>query len=289
MAADQRDRATRLVNRSLRHLGSLRGHPPAFDVHRLLLAARRAAGLDDFGEPSFRQGLDRLVAALDDEAELTPLGRRRWRHDLVALLARRLEVRDRTKRSVTDREPAEVCPVVVVGPHSRRVGARLAREASAEVVGGRVEGDTGLLAVSFASSSFARSASVNGYDDWLLDAEVDPAYGVHRLQLEQWAAGRPAAMRPVLTADDHLWNLDRVHQTYPSSTLVVVDSGVLDSSEAAIEELIERRARTSDRVDRRRVEQWWTDRARVGAARVTRHRELWSADRVIDVASPESG
>ncbi len=272
MSMDHADWPARLIDAGLQRLAPLRRHPPAFDVHRLLLAARRQARLDDFGEPSFRQALDRLVAALDDEAQLTPLGRRSWRQNLVTLLASRLAVRDRTKRSTNAAEPGRLSPIVVVGPNARRVGG--------------VAGDDELLAVSFASLRFARSAAVPGYDDWLLGADLGAAYELHRLQLELRGDGR-AQRRPVLTADDHLWNLDCVHRIYPDSTLVVVDGGVPDTSAAVVDELAAQWARSSDRVDRRRVEQWWTRRAEAGAARVARHRELWPTDRVVDVESAD--
>ncbi len=286
MGAASRNRASGLVNRGLRRLSALRSHPPAFDIHRLLLEARRQARLDDFGEPSFREGLDRLVASLDDEAQLAPLGRRAWRRALVGLLARRLAVRDQAKKTAGGPRRGAVSPIVVVGADARGVGARLARDGSAEVVGCPVNGDAELLSVSFASLAFGRSASVSGYDDWLLAADLGAAYDVHHHQLEEWAASRPPAVRPVLTADDHLWNLDHMYRSYPTSTLVVVGGGALETSPAVIAEIVERRARTSDRVDQGRVGDWWAERVRIGLARVERHRELWPPARVHDVPSP---
>ena len=40
----------------------------------MLDAARRNTGLDDFGDDSFREGVERLIAALTSEANLNTLG-----------------------------------------------------------------------------------------------------------------------------------------------------------------------------------------------------------------------
>ena len=42
---------------------------------RLMEQARLATGLEDFGEPGFREGLDRLVASAEAEADLNDRGR----------------------------------------------------------------------------------------------------------------------------------------------------------------------------------------------------------------------
>jgi hypothetical protein len=53
-------------------------------------AARRATGLDDFGEPDYREGLRALLRAWDAEARLSAAGRAALRADAVAILAGRL-------------------------------------------------------------------------------------------------------------------------------------------------------------------------------------------------------
>jgi hypothetical protein len=59
-----------------------------------LLAEARAAteGLQDFGDDSFREGLDRLCSALDAEAQLSDMGRTIMRQKLVTQLANRLRI-----------------------------------------------------------------------------------------------------------------------------------------------------------------------------------------------------
>jgi hypothetical protein len=68
------------------------------DPDGLLTAARRTTGLDDFGDPRFRDALDRLVDAFEAEAALTTLGRLIARRDLVRLLENRLRMLDAHRR-----------------------------------------------------------------------------------------------------------------------------------------------------------------------------------------------
>lgn len=76
----------------------------------LMAAATKRTGLSEFGDPSFREGLDRLCSSLEDEASLTPLGRVAARQRLVSLLETRL-------RLVGSPAPDEVIakPVFVLG------------------------------------------------------------------------------------------------------------------------------------------------------------------------------
>ena len=64
------------------------------DANELLAAARKDAGLHDFGDGTFREGLDVLVDALNAEAALSPVGQAVIRRYLVRLLVGRLRVRD---------------------------------------------------------------------------------------------------------------------------------------------------------------------------------------------------
>ncbi len=53
---------------------------------RLLEAARKATGLDDFGGEPFREGLRVLLEAYDREARLTPFGRMMVSQELAGIL-----------------------------------------------------------------------------------------------------------------------------------------------------------------------------------------------------------
>ena len=45
-----------------------------FSADGLEARAREATGLNDFGDPYYREGLERLVASMNEEAELTEVG-----------------------------------------------------------------------------------------------------------------------------------------------------------------------------------------------------------------------
>jgi hypothetical protein len=64
------------------------------DEATVLAAARAATGLDDFGDAWFRAPLARLLAALEDEARLTLLGRLFARSEIQRILQNRLRVED---------------------------------------------------------------------------------------------------------------------------------------------------------------------------------------------------
>ncbi len=87
----------------------------SLDSNSLLAAARKEAGLHDFGAVEFREGLDRLVDALEHEAGLTAAGRVSVKRTLTRLLVQRLRFRHEVKRSAL--VPYEVIrsPLVVTG------------------------------------------------------------------------------------------------------------------------------------------------------------------------------
>lgn len=58
----------------------------------LLQRAQAVTSLDHFGEESFREGLENLIAAIDTEARLTESGRAIYEGQLVDLLSHRLKV-----------------------------------------------------------------------------------------------------------------------------------------------------------------------------------------------------
>jgi Sulfotransferase family len=64
----------------------------ALGAQDLLNAAQSQTGLSDFGDPSFREGLDVLIAALNSEAKLTERGEAIIAGSTTATLANRLQV-----------------------------------------------------------------------------------------------------------------------------------------------------------------------------------------------------
>jgi hypothetical protein len=77
--------------------------------------ARKATGLDDFGDPSYQEGLAILLESLDEDENLSPLGRGIYRGQLVNILATRLRVEARLKDrpDVLDIEVRR--PIVITG------------------------------------------------------------------------------------------------------------------------------------------------------------------------------
>jgi hypothetical protein len=78
-------------------------------AHEELLAdARAQTGLDDFGDDSFREGLERLVRSLRTEAKLSTLGELALPQLIVGHLAQRLQIEDWYRRHPEiDDEPIE--------------------------------------------------------------------------------------------------------------------------------------------------------------------------------------
>lgn len=100
------------------------------DAERLMARAAHATGLDDFGEPGFRAGLDALVASLDGEARLTPLGRSVARSDLQRTLENRLRMTaERRAHPEIDRETVRA-PIFIVG--APRTGTSILHELLAQ-------------------------------------------------------------------------------------------------------------------------------------------------------------
>jgi len=87
----------------------------AFDTDELLAAAHRQTGLDDSGDPAFREGLDVYVAALEEEAQLSELGVMALQGTITSALANRLRVVEwiRTHPAVADERIES--PIVVIG------------------------------------------------------------------------------------------------------------------------------------------------------------------------------
>jgi len=84
-------------------------------ISDLLDKARGATGLDNFGEPGFREGLERLVDAGDREARLNDAGRASFDGQIVMMLMKRLEVEDWYARHPEIDEQEIVAPLMALG------------------------------------------------------------------------------------------------------------------------------------------------------------------------------
>jgi hypothetical protein len=98
--------------RALQELGLAR---TSLDEASLLAAARRESGLRDLGDESFRGPLRQLLASLEEEAHLHPLGRLLLRQSLVRALVNRLRIEDLCRRHPEIGELPVREPVFVLG------------------------------------------------------------------------------------------------------------------------------------------------------------------------------
>ena len=80
----------------------------------LLASARKQTGLTDFGPETFRAGLEVLCASLEEEADLTPLGRVAARTRLAGLLANRLRLVESLRNQAVAAEEVSR-PIFVLG------------------------------------------------------------------------------------------------------------------------------------------------------------------------------
>jgi len=94
--------------------------------HGLIEAARKATGLEFFGDESFRVPMRILLKAIEEEADLNPVGRHLTRQALVRILKHRLLAQD-----LFDRHPEiqarEIAPPVVIVGLARSGTTRLHR------------------------------------------------------------------------------------------------------------------------------------------------------------------
>jgi len=117
MSWTRRDRPlwVRSANALGRGLEALGRTAARLDEAWLLEEASRRSGLSDFGDDRFREPLRLFVAALEHEAELTPVGRRLAQRELLTLLTNRLEVEETYRRQPQIAEQTLEPPLFVTG------------------------------------------------------------------------------------------------------------------------------------------------------------------------------
>jgi Sulfotransferase family len=86
-----------------------------FDADELEDGARAATGLDDFGSPYYREGLERIVAALNTEADLNDMGRVIQHATISNALIQRLRIEDTYARHPEIDDQVVGGPVFVIG------------------------------------------------------------------------------------------------------------------------------------------------------------------------------
>lgn len=77
--------------------------------------AKAATGLENFGDPGFREGLERLIDSATREARLNEMGQAMFDGQTVMLLSRRLEIEDWFARHPEIDEEEIVAPLMVLG------------------------------------------------------------------------------------------------------------------------------------------------------------------------------
>jgi hypothetical protein len=86
-----------------------------FEVDRFVEQATAATGLDDFGEDSWREGLQRLLASIEAEADINDLGRTILEGDIATQLAIRLGIVEEARAHPEISRADVVPPIVIVG------------------------------------------------------------------------------------------------------------------------------------------------------------------------------
>ena len=81
----------------------------------LIADARDQTGLGDFGDDSFREGLEVLVRSLQGEAKLNAMGQEAMRGRLVSLLGQRLQIEDWFRRHPEMGEEPIEAPLIGLG------------------------------------------------------------------------------------------------------------------------------------------------------------------------------
>jgi hypothetical protein len=88
---------------------------PRFAPEALLREAIEKSGLSDFGEPSFREGLDVFCRALENEAQLSDFGRGLLHQKVIELLTNRLGIEEWYRRHPEIEDENIGAPLVIVG------------------------------------------------------------------------------------------------------------------------------------------------------------------------------
>jgi hypothetical protein len=87
----------------------------SLDIEKIEMDARAQSGLDDTGSDDYREGLERLVVAMNQEGSLTEMGEAMQHARLTALLAARLGVEETYRLHPDINEQDIAGPVFVIG------------------------------------------------------------------------------------------------------------------------------------------------------------------------------
>ena len=88
---------------------------PRLREEEFIKAACRQTALEDFGDPSFREPLNRLLKSLDSDARMNFMGRLAARHDVIRLLTNRLRMEEDRKRNPEIAGKEIRRPIIITG------------------------------------------------------------------------------------------------------------------------------------------------------------------------------
>jgi hypothetical protein len=117
-------------------LGPAPPGPAGLDVGSLVAAACEATGLDEFGPAGWREGLERLLGGLREEARLSDLGRLIAAGEILTYLSNRLGIVDWGRRESETVGQAIRRPVFIVG--QARTGTTILHDLLAQDPANRV-------------------------------------------------------------------------------------------------------------------------------------------------------
>jgi hypothetical protein len=114
-ATDYHRTPMRILNTALRGANALGLARISLNPDALVAAARKETGLNDFGDEHFLEPMQLIIRALEEEADLNPVGRFMNRANILRLLKARLWAQDLLVRhpEILEREIPD--PVVIVG------------------------------------------------------------------------------------------------------------------------------------------------------------------------------
>jgi hypothetical protein len=100
---------------------------------------------------------------------------------------------------------------------------------------------TALFMFSLRTIGMETIAFVPGYGRWLADADMQPAYAIHKMVLQAFQSAQPTE-RWVLKSPNHLWHLEQLLATYPDARIVWMhrDPAALVTSLASLNNAMQR-------------------------------------------------
>jgi Sulfotransferase family len=303
--------------------------PP--NVDRMLEDVAAEIGLDDYGDPTFRAGLDHVVDSANRQAGLTEFGEAVLDAQCRGFLANRLRVTDWHRHHPTLANEVIEAPIFIVGlsrtgttalshllaadPANRSLlgweandsvppptadgyatdprfeAARNAPDVIAQLnpdfkamhhdePGDPMECSI-LLGQHFTSIHFSTMFNIPDYDEWVLGADWQPAYGFHRRVLQLLQSECPGRWQ--LKTPVHGLGILGLAATYPDARFVVTHRDPVKAA-ASVFSLVRCLSGTFSDVDHDAyIAEHWTELVAAMLERVIDFREQHGDDAFYDM------